>query len=106
MFCINKEINFDLGQFSCFQDEFLDVDLYDDVIATPLSEPHERGINPDTPNSQGDRADSIDTNGTFSHLNNPNHIGRRHQLYVGNLTWVKLFMLRFIWIIEGKHYLF
>lgn len=66
------------------------MDLYDDVIATPSSEPHERGINADTPNSQGDRADSIDTNGSFSHMNNmgPNHIGRRHQLYVGNLTWV------------------
>ncbi|KAG4069465.1 hypothetical protein HA402_001764 [Bradysia odoriphaga] len=71
------------------KDEFLDVDLYDDVIATPSSEPHERGLNTDTPNSQGDRPDSIDTNGSFAHMNNmgPNHIGRRHQLYVGNLTW-------------------
>lgn len=68
------------------------MDLYDDVITTPSSEPHERGLNSDTPNSQGDRADSIDTNGSFSHMNNmgPNHIGRRHQLYVGNLTWVNV----------------
>lgn len=74
------------------------MDLYDDVIATPSSEPHERGLNTDTPNSQSDRADSIDTNGSFSHMNNmgPNHIGRRHQLYVGNLTWVSFFIVRLL----------
>lgn len=79
------------------------MDLYDDVIATPSSDPHERGLNPDTPNSQGDRADSIDTNGSFSHMNNmgPNHIGRRHQLYVGNLTWVKQY-IRFVSFCSGE----
>lgn len=67
--------------------------MYDDVIAVPSSEPHERADNA-TPASQIDRADGHDTNGGFSHIGNnlaPNHIGRRHQLYVGNLTWVRSF---------------
>lgn len=38
-----------------------------------------------------DRNDSSETNGGYHHVGNnlaPNHMGRRHQLYIGNLTWV------------------
>lgn len=82
------------------QDEFIgdDVDLYDDVIAAPSSEPHDRSDNA-TPALQIDRVDSNDTNGTGHSYNlAPNHIGRRHQLYVGNLTWVS----SFFWSRNGK----
>lgn len=89
------------------QDEFGgdDVDLYDDVIAVPSSEPHDRIDSVAT--SQDRSGDSMDTNGGFAHIGNnlalgSNHIGRRHQLYVGNLTWVrclvdcKIFRVKYI----------
>lgn len=78
--------------FFLHKDEFNDdVDLYDDVIAAPSSEPHDRSADNATPASQIDRAEQHDTNGGFSHGSSGNgpsgHMGRRHQLYVGNLTW-------------------
>lgn len=77
------------------QDEFAGdgVDLYDDVIASAPGNvdenndgPHLNPGGPPPPNPE-------DTNGAppyHQHGNNitPNTIGRRHQLYVGNLTWV------------------
>ena len=82
------------------QNEFnAEVDLYDDVIAAP-SESHDRS-DISTPASQIDRVESHDTNGGFAHIGNnlaPNHIGRRHQLYVGNLTWVS-FVLQFLFFL-------
>lgn len=83
-----------------YQDEFAGdgVDLYDDVIATAPGNPAEDGpndgpphINPSGPPPSGPE----ETNGAppyHQHGNNitPNTIGRRHQLYVGNLTWVSL----------------
>lgn len=78
------------------QEEFLDdVDLYDDVIAAPSSEPHDRIENTSQSNAIMDRGgpDGMDQNNGFAHIGNnlaPNHIGRRHQLYVGNLTWVSV----------------
>lgn len=71
-----------------FQDEFggEDVDLYDDVIVK-----QDDGENGNQPATQ--RRPSEETNGGGSYHNNSGHghhghIGRRHQLYVGNLTWV------------------
>lgn len=69
--------------------------MYDDVIAAPSSDPHDRPENAAQANVILDRGglDGIDANGGF-HMGNsmqPNHIGRRHQLYVGNLTWVRNF---------------
>lgn len=130
------------------QDEFNDdVDLYDDVIAAPSSEPHDRpdaAAPPPAEQRSIERSDSHETNGGFAHATGSsasggagsergaatgssergdrgdrgdrsdrgdrgsgagsvsggsvgvggggssmsNHMGRRHQLYVGNLTWV------------------
>lgn len=67
-----------------------DEDLYDDVVAAPSSEPHERTDNNENGN-QAERPDGVDSNGSYSQMGNsfpPNYAGRRHQLYVGNLTWV------------------
>lgn len=67
-----------------------DEDLYDDVVAAPSSEPHERTENPENGN-QADRSDGVDSNGSYSQMGNSfpsSYAGRRHQLYVGNLTWV------------------
>lgn len=85
--CISKLITFQFNKDDYVGDE----DLYDDVVAAPSSEPHERN---DAENGSGppiDRIDCGDTNGSYMHISNnvaPNHVGRRHQLYVGNLTWV------------------
>lgn len=70
-----------------------DEDLYDDVVAAPSSEPHERNENENGSMPSTERPDGSDANGSYSHMGNsyaPNHPGRRHQLYVGNLTWVSL----------------
>ncbi|XP_031637360.1 cleavage and polyadenylation specificity factor subunit CG7185 isoform X1 [Contarinia nasturtii] len=67
-----------------------DDDLYDDVVAAPSSEPHERNENENGSIAPAERSDGNDANGSYSHMGNtfaPNHPGRRHQLYVGNLTW-------------------
>lgn len=68
-----------------------DEDLYDDVVAAPSSEPHERNENENGSMPSSERPDGNEANGSYSHMGNsyaPNHPGRRHQLYVGNLTWV------------------
>lgn len=88
------------------KDEFNDdVDLYDDVIAAPSSEPHERSDSAAPPSQQTDRSDGHDMNGGFAHVGNnlaPNHLGRRHQLYVGNLTWVSA-KRRIAFCFRGKY---
>lgn len=85
--CINKQ----LYSNKHFQDDFGgdNVDLYDDVIAAPPA------TNPDgddanhQPNADGgnDQPGSF-TGAQVTVVNTPNASGRRHQLYVGNLTWV------------------
>lgn len=82
--------------FACvFQDEFAGdgVDLYDDVIAAPAG--GNGGVSSgNTGDGGGDTTSpNEETNGNapYHQLGNniqPNQIGRRHQLYVGNLTWV------------------
>lgn len=65
--------------------------MYDDVVAAPSSEPHERNENENGSMPSTERSDGNDANGSYSHMGSsyaPNHPGRRHQLYVGNLTWV------------------
>lgn len=65
--------------------------MYDDVVAAPSSEPHERNDNENGSMPSTERPDGNDANGSYSHMGSsyaPNHPGRRHQLYVGNLTWV------------------
>lgn len=76
------------------------VDLYDDVMVPPSSggggnEANNR--NSDGPGMNNDHRsdrnnDSGETNGgNYHHVGNnlaPSHMGRRHQLYIGNLTWV------------------
>lgn len=60
------------------------------MIATPASDTPLNENNGSTGGGmQIDRVDSNDTNGVYQVGNNlaPNHIGRRHQLYVGNLNW-------------------
>lgn len=78
-----------------FQDEFAGdgVDLYDDVIAAPAG--GNGGVSSgNTGDGGGDTTSpNEETNGNapYHQLGNniqPNQIGRRHQLYVGNLTWV------------------
>ncbi|KAJ9591680.1 hypothetical protein L9F63_001767, partial [Diploptera punctata] len=80
------------------QDEFAGdgVDLYDDVIAAPPSSgggddgsqpPHTPG-GPPIPNADGHSPNNA--NPPYHQLGNniqPNQVGRRHQLYIGNLTW-------------------
>lgn len=70
------------------------IDLYDDVIAAPAG--GNGGVS--TGNSGDGSGDTTspneETNGSapYHQLGNniqPNQIGRRHQLYVGNLTWVR-----------------
>ncbi|CAG9762565.1 unnamed protein product [Ceutorhynchus assimilis] len=65
------------------QDEYTgdNVDLYDDVIAT--------GAGNSTENADTKFEGSDGTNGTSANNLSTNHSapGRRHQLYVGNLTW-------------------
>lgn len=84
--------------FAClFQDEFAGdgVDLYDDVIAAPAG--GNGGVSSgNTGDGGGDTTSpNEETNGNapYHQLGNniqPNQIGRRHQLYVGNLTWVHM----------------
>ena len=83
------------------QDEFAGdgVDLYDDVIAAPPTTggggdensqpPHTPG--PPIQNSDGHSPNNA--NPPYHQMGNniqPNQVGRRHQLYVGNLTWVSV----------------
>lgn len=77
------------------QDEFAGdgVDLYDDVIAAPAG--GNGGVSSgNTGDGGGDTTSTNEeTNGNapYHQLGNniqPNQIGRRHQLYIGNLTWV------------------
>lgn len=84
-----------------FQDEFAGdgVDLYDDVIAAPAG--GNGGVSSgNTGESGGDTTSpNEETNGNapYHQLGNniqPNQIGRRHQLYVGNLTWVYIHVHR------------
>ena len=77
--------------FLWFQDDFGGdgVDLYDDVIATPTGDVARN--NDSGGSAQIDRVEGGDSNGGYHHVGNnlaPNQFGRRHQLYVGNLTWV------------------
>ncbi|XP_055607155.1 cleavage and polyadenylation specificity factor subunit 6 isoform X2 [Uranotaenia lowii] len=59
-------------------------DLYDDVI-TPSGD---HGRNNSGSGASLDR-DGIDSNGTYQHHGSSSmgHMSRRHQLYIGNLTW-------------------
>lgn len=79
-----------MGGCGVFQDEFggENVDLYDDVIAAPASKP-EDGDGPQ--NSGSSQHAPEETNGNVPYHNGPSHghHGRRFQLYVGNLTWVR-----------------
>lgn len=79
-----------------------DDDLYDDVVAAQSSEPHERNENENGSIQPSDgRSDGNDINGSYSHMGNtfaPNHQGRRHQLYVGNLTWVSMNAFNLIYL--------
>lgn len=86
-----------------FQDEFAGdgVDLYDDVIAAPAG--GNGGVSSsNTGDGGGDTTSpNEETNGNapYHQLGNniqPNQIGRRHQLYVGNLTWVFICFKAFI----------
>lgn len=60
------------------------------MIATPAAGPG--GDGPDTNQPPAPNSNSEETNGTTYQTqgNNitPSTLGRRHQLYVGNLTWV------------------
>ena len=71
--------------------------MYDDVIAAPPSSggddnsqpPHTPG--PPIANSDGHSPNNA--NPPYHQMGNniqPNQVGRRHQLYIGNLTWVRL----------------
>lgn len=66
------------------------MDLYDDVIATPAAGPG--GDTAESKHPPVSNSNSEETNGTTYQTqgNNitPNTLGRRHQLYVGNLNWV------------------
>lgn len=70
-------------------------DLYDDVLAVPTSTGNGNGPSiTQVDNSQAsvapiDRLDEVESNGG-GYSNSMNHIARRHQLYVGNLTWVSV----------------
>lgn len=105
----NKDSEFDVSlhlpylfyyiRLACmFQDEFTGdgVDLYDDVIAAPAG--GNGGVSSgNTGDGGGDTTSpNEETNGNapYHQLGNniqPNQIGRRHQLYVGNLTWVYIY---------------
>lgn len=72
------------------------MDLYDDVIAAPPA------TNPDgdDTNHQPNASGTDDQPGNFAGaqvtvVNTPNASGRRHQLYVGNLTWVSKTFFRY-----------
>lgn len=67
------------------------VDLYDDVLTSqPGGTPRSDGGGPGGDRSM-DRSETSETNGGYHHIGNnlaPNHMGRRYQLYIGNLNWV------------------
>lgn len=73
------------------------VDLYDDVITTT---PNDSDVAATTGSgdgaNDGDGVSSSDnasaTNGNNYSGSSQNNVGRRHQLYVGNLTWVGSFL--------------
>lgn len=84
-----------------FQDAFVGdgSDLYDEVLSAPANSLASNGQD-DRGNSSIAPIDRIepsgDTNGnSYGSQNSINHIPRRHQLYVGNLTWVRLFQINF-----------
>lgn len=66
--------------------------MYDDVISTPATGPG--GDGPESNQPPAPNSNSEETNGTTYQTqgNNitPSTLGRRHQLYVGNLTWVSV----------------
>jgi hypothetical protein len=83
------------------QDEFAGdgVDLYDDVIAAPPStgaggdESSQAAHTPGPPIQNSDGHSPSNANPPYHQMGNniqPNQVGRRHQLYVGNLTWVSV----------------
>lgn len=78
------------------QDEFAadGVDLYDDVIAAPPG--GNGGVTGNNSNvtdgEPGSPSEETNGNAPYHQLGNniqPNQTGRRHQLYIGNLTWVR-----------------
>lgn len=88
-----------------FQDEFAGdgVDLYDDVIAAPAG--GNGGVSSSNAGDGGGDTTSPneETNGNapYHQLGNniqPNQIGRRHQLYVGNLTWVMQYLISVLYV--------
>lgn len=59
------------------------MDLYDDVLAVPSGKP-----DGETANGSSQQNPPEETNGnTFA--NGGGHHGRRFQLYIGNLSWVR-----------------
>lgn len=75
-------------------------DLYDDVLAVPTTTGNGNGPSAtQIDNSQAsvapiDRLDEVESNGGgYSN----HHMARRHQLYVGNLTWVSFFFVFFFY---------
>ncbi|KAG8237750.1 hypothetical protein J437_LFUL014293, partial [Ladona fulva] len=81
------------------QDEFAGdgVDLYDDVISAPAAgggggggDDNTQSSHPTTTNQNSGGRSPNTPNPPYQQMGNniqPNQIGRRHQLYVGNLTW-------------------
>lgn len=69
------------------------MDLYDDVISAP---PATGNAENEEVNHQPAGGGSDEANGNFTGsqvttvVNTPAASGRRHQLYVGNLTWVSI----------------
>nr|CAD7392241.1 unnamed protein product [Timema cristinae] len=77
------------------KDEFAGdgIDLYDDVIAAPPGgggDENSQGHVSGAPMANQDGHSPGGANPPYHHIGNniqPNQLGRRHQLYVGNLTW-------------------
>ncbi|XP_051169361.1 cleavage and polyadenylation specificity factor subunit 6-like isoform X2 [Leptopilina boulardi] len=75
------------------QDEFAGdgLDLYDDVIAaTDRVSMSEKSDRTDRDRDNRSPTDEANENSSYNQLGNnihPNQVGRRHQLYIGNLTW-------------------
>lgn len=64
-------------------------------MTAPSSEPHGRNDNENGNIPPAERSENVDANGSYGSMGNsfpPNHPGRRHQLYVGNLTWVCVYI--------------
>lgn len=69
--------------------------MYDDVISSAPADPGRNVDNANSTSSQPDRDENSEANGAYHHVGNnlgSGHIGRRYQLYVGNLTWVNIFV--------------